>query len=162
MEVLPVPRGPMSSTPPIDGLMRFSTSASFISAWPTNASSQFKIGIQNDRKFSGPYTGVLSSSSIVGTLTSLSIAAAVPPNAKSAAGSLSTSTTAASTSGITVASDANNTGALLMSAGSTSTSAIGVSVPWFLDLTTAQTIYYSTSNTAGTPAFNITCSSYTF
>lgn len=134
------------------------TASALVSVWPTNSSGQFKTGAQRDRVVSFSLATALTTSTTVG-FTSLSIASVVPANAISITGELTATSTAASTVGISVAADSNSTS----QQNCTFTNAQGGTGNFKVEqLITAQTVYYSTSSTAGTPTFNIYISSYSF
>lgn len=135
------------------------TASALVSVWPTNASGQFKVANQRDRKISFAQIGVLSISTNQATITSLSISGAVPPNAVSVSGILQENSNASATLNVQVASDANaadvqqvNGSALIQVAGS------------FRDLMlmTTQTLWYVATASTGTPSGSINVSNYTF
>lgn len=68
--------------------------SALLSVWPTNASKQFVVGSQIDRKITLLATTILSSVASAPSLTSLSVAGSAPSNAKtiSIAGNLSYTT----------------------------------------------------------------------
>lgn len=57
------------------------TASALVSVWPTNSSGQFKPGIQRDRRVEFPSATAVATSSPPTTLTPLSLAASIPPNA---------------------------------------------------------------------------------
>jgi hypothetical protein len=135
------------------------TASALIGVWPTNASGQFKVGLQRDRTISFPLATALSSSVVQGSLTSLSISGVVPPNATQITGELSLSSTSSSTAGLSVAADANGVGQQNSTATVTAT---GYIANFMVPLASAQTIYWNSSNTAGTPTYVIYISTYSF
>lgn len=135
------------------------TASALIGVWATNASSQFKIGLQRDRTVSIPLTIALNTAAIVAA-TTFSMTSVVPPNATGVGGELSASSTSASTISLAVGGDTNMIGQNICSA---VVGAAGVfAVNYTVQMSAAQTIAYSTTNSAGTPTFNIYISSYTF
>jgi len=141
------------------------TMSALVSVWPTNASSQFKVGNQLDRLITFALTSALSTGTSVGSYTSLSISGMVPPNAKTVNGSLQSAnsiSTSQSTS-LYVASDTNGNGAVpCIFAGGTAGGG-AVMCPYAgLPLLTAQTVYYTATATAGTPSYLIQVNGYTF
>lgn len=124
--------------------------SALIAVIPTNASGQFKIGIQRGRKWTFPNVLALSTSTMVG-VTSLSLAGYIPPNAITIGGALGVSGTASMNA--TISADANSTGwkwhSMTGNAASSSFEA--------LDLVTPQTAFYSI---AGASAFSIYLTSY--
>lgn len=131
------------------------TSSALLSVWPTNVSSQFKIGSQIGRRISFQVISVLSSAVPTG-LAPLSIAAAVPLNAVSVRGDMGASSTASSNLTMFVFSDANSVGRQFTSGGP----GTGMSGDYELDLTAGQSIYYIAGSTAGVPTLTINVSSY--
>lgn len=127
------------------------------SVWPTNGSGQFKIGSQRDRSIIFPPINVLTTSATNASYTPLSLSSAVPSNAKSIVGemSVSSNTTGSNNLNIIIASDVNGSSRFPLVVGLTSASGYNQTVGISLMLTTAQTLYYSTANGAGTPSFAI-------
>jgi hypothetical protein len=136
------------------------TASALIAVVPTNASSQFAQVLVRDRAVSFALKTALSTSTVQGTLTSLSIAGIVPPNALSVGGELGLLSTSSSTAALTVAADSSGIGQNNIT--STITATGYISNYSGLVLATAQTIYWGSSNTAGTPTFNAYVSSYNF
>ncbi|WP_433867115.1 hypothetical protein [Ralstonia wenshanensis] len=133
------------------------TASALISVWPTNGSGQFGVGYQADRKISIPITSVLSSSVIQAAFTALSIAAAVPMNAKACTGEIGLSSTSTTTIGISLAANA----APLAQQNCTTGGATSFTGNFKIEnIITPQTLYYANSNTAGTPTFSVYVSSY--
>ncbi|KWN77053.1 hypothetical protein [Burkholderia stagnalis] len=135
------------------------TASGLLTVVPTNGSGQFAPVLVRDRNVGIPIKTALTTNTVQGTLTSLSIASIVPPNAVSVAGELSIASTSTSTVALTIASDAaplyqQNTTA---SVGTTGYVANYANV----FLSAAQTVYWGSANTAGTPTYNIYISSYT-
>src|SRR3989344_8360789 len=58
------------------------SASALLSVWPTNGAGQFVIGYQDGRDIFSASVGVLNATSVAASLTSLSIAGAVPKNAK--------------------------------------------------------------------------------
>ncbi|MET3461297.1 hypothetical protein [Variovorax atrisoli] len=71
------------------------TASGLVSVWPTNGASQLVIGVQQDRKFLCSAVQVLNATTVV-TRTVLSIASAVPKNAKFYSGYINLLSSAAS------------------------------------------------------------------
>ena len=138
------------------------TASALLSVWPTNAASQFVIGLQLDRLISIYNVTVLNTSTLQGAWTSLSIASAVPLNAKTISGywTLSNNTANASTY-VALAASVLGVGAQLM-ASSSGVSAGGESFSFSsLSLLTPQTLYYEIWVGSGTPSVTLNISSYT-
>lgn len=136
------------------------TASALVSVWPTNGSSQFKIGIQLDRRLSFPNVGVLSSGTPQASFTTLSISGAVPINARSVSGTIGTTVlTGNGVVNIYVASNSsgifqcNDVGYCVAGA---STGCNFDSMP----LTTAQQLAYIAGTSATTQTFTIGIISY--
>jgi len=135
------------------------TASALLTVVPTNGSGQFAPVLVRDRSVGIQIKTALTTSTVQGSLTSLSIASIVPPNAVSIAGELSIASTSTSTVALTVASDATplcqqNTTASVGTTGYVANFAN-------LFLSAIQTIYWGSANTTGTPTYNIYISSYT-
>lgn len=142
----------------------FSASA-LVSTWRTNGSSQFVTGNQIDRTVSMAGVVALNSSVNQSSFTSLSLSSAVPRNAKSASGyfSVGNVTTGSQTTTLTIASDANSTGAQILTFSATSASGFQTVSPFSsLTLATLQALFYTATTNAGTATYIINISSYTF
>ena len=124
-------------------------STGLISVWPLNASTQFIVATQNDRRIRFTNVNVLSSSSVAGSPTSLSLSPIVPFNAKRIKGYYSfQSTTTTSPIGAAIGS-ANPFIDVISIQG------IGEQgFPYEIDLETPQTMFWQASNTTGTFGIN--------
>ncbi|MBB5462865.1 hypothetical protein [Paraburkholderia sp. Cpub6] len=123
--------------------------SALVSVWPTNASSQFVLGSQRDRKIAiQPYTALTlpTSSTSIGT-TALSISGAVPRNACAIDGRLQMSfTTATSCAPLINLTDALGNGGQWLYASETGPSAqVGGAFAELLT-PTPQTVYYNIGN----------------
>ena len=139
------------------------TASALISVWPTNSSGQLKVGQQQDRAISFPLVAVLNTTSTQITIASLSVASAVPPNAKTCSGwgQISSSSTASGNVVMQLFADANLCGEQDIRIGLTSASGYNVAAPFsMLAITTSQSIYYITSGNS--PTFILQISGYTF
>ncbi|MBR8221315.1 hypothetical protein [Burkholderia ambifaria] len=138
------------------------TASALVSVWPTNGSSQFKIGTQRDRAIVFPTANILTTSTTNGSYTSLSLSSVVPLNAKSVVGemSVSSNTSGSNNLNIIIAADANGSSRFPLVVGLTSASGYNQTVGISLMLATAQTLYYTTANGAGTPSFSISIGGY--
>ena len=136
------------------------TASALVSVWPTNGSGQFIVGYQRDRRISRNGVTVLNSNTAQASYTSVSVASAIPPNAVSASGSLAmTSTSTGSAMTINVAGDSGGSG--VQNYGSAiPTGGIGQGTDFLCEVNTSQTLYYQSTNTAGTPTYQITISRY--
>ena len=136
------------------------TLSGLISVWPTNGSGQLGVGVQADRWISFPSISVYTSTSPPTSPTSLSIASAVPKNARGVRGNLLIgAATAANSYSISVAADASGSGiqtnAAYSPAGASSSSAFSLAI------STPQTIYQWNSGapTSGT-TWALACVAY--
>jgi hypothetical protein len=134
--------------------------SALVSVWPTNGSGQFVVGHQGDRAISVAAVQVLSATADAASFTSFSLSAAAPMNAVSASGTLGMSDTTVAQQDIFVASDANGVGAVELNA--YSQPGAGPSVPFSLDIETAQTLYYKAGGGSGTLTFTVSVSRYVF
>ncbi|WP_343618833.1 phage tail protein [Ralstonia sp.] len=136
------------------------TASALVSVWPTNSSGQFIVGYQRDRRISRNGITVLNSNTAQASYTSVSAASAIPPNAVFVSGSLAmTSTSTGSAMTINVAGDSGGSG--VQNYGSAiPTGGIGQGTDFVFDVITSQTLYYQSTNTAGTPTYQITISRY--
>lgn len=138
--------------------------SALISVWPTNASSQFKTGLQIDRSIGFSSINVLNTTTSAGVFTSLAISA-IPFNARSISGWMNVSNGLSSSedTNLVVASDANGSGGqkLDFSIGVAGGASCGCTFSGLL-LATAQTMYYNATTTSSPATFTINLSSYTF
>jgi len=140
------------------------TASALLTVVATNASSQLVPVLVSDRDVFFHSISVLSTTAVVANLTALSIAAAAPLNAKAVSGTITISTGGAGTWVTTIAGSAITTstgiGLVNASLGSGSTS-LGAGYPLkSIPLVTPQTIYYSTSTTAGSSSTSLAVSHY--
>lgn len=142
------------------------TASGLVSVWPTDGTGKLKVGAQLDRRVTFPLLQALSTNASTGAVwTSLSLASIVPANAKSISGTLapSNSSSASQNTSILIASDSNGSGRQDALYALTSTSGGGLTTPFSgLLLSGAQTIYYQTTTTAGTPSYTININGYEF
>lgn len=134
------------------------TASALVTVVPTDATGKIKPVLVQGRVISIPITVALTSNTAVGALTSISLSAVIPANAKAIAGELSIASTSTSTVALTVAADANS-----LSQQNT-TASVGSSAyvaNFALRLAIAQTLSWSSTNTAGVPTYAIYVSSYT-
>jgi hypothetical protein len=136
------------------------TASALLSIWPTNASRQFVIGLQNDRKFDFSLTTALSSSTAQGAVTTLGVSSIVPANARTVSGQLSGFVnTAAASFAINLFIASVGAGNVTMSANPAATGAACQS-QFTIDLSTAQTLFYTSSISGGTYTYVISIMSY--
>lgn len=138
------------------------TASALIGVWPTNASSQFQLGLIADRNF---YTGAnttLNTNTQQASLTSLSVAGNVPLNAKTIIGGYNLGSSSITNTTGSIASSATGISGVgingLVAAPGESIGGPFTPIP----LITPQTIFYSCSVGAGTMTFTISISGYTF
>ncbi|MBR8188300.1 hypothetical protein KDW82_04390 [Burkholderia vietnamiensis] len=134
------------------------TASALLTVVPTNGSGQFAPVLVRDRNIGIPIKMALTSNSVVGTLTPISLASTIPPNAVSITGELSIASTSTSTVALTVAADSNSISQQNTTA---SVGSSGYVANYAMSISTAQTILWSSANTVGTPTYNIYVSSYT-
>ncbi|RDU99240.1 hypothetical protein [Trinickia dinghuensis] len=135
------------------------TASALVSVWPTNASKQFMAGTQRDRKIEFPSVLALSTSTSAASFT-LFGTSTVPPNAVEAAGNIEAISSVNSGMSLSIASDANGSGQ--KEASGYVTAPYGLIGPWRCLITQSQSLYYETTNSAGTPTFSVTTSEYSF
>ncbi|WP_176331150.1 hypothetical protein [Burkholderia vietnamiensis] len=133
------------------------TASGLLTVVPTNGSGQFKPVLVNDRWVNLTLTTVFSSATPQVSPTAISIAATVAPNARSIRGELQVSSSAASQLSLTVVADSTNQMSQQNITGQGGTLYAG---NFAMDLLNTQQIYYTASNTAGTPGFQIYVGAY--
>lgn len=138
------------------------TASALISVWPTNASGQLVIGSQREREIYIESKIVLTTSTPRASLTSLSIASAVPPNAVACRGDMTigSSTASAGTGGV-VCGASSEIGRVAIGTTSPTTGATAVISFPDIQLSTQQILFYRASVSAGTLNFVIGLSAYT-
>ncbi|MHC8295312.1 hypothetical protein [Pseudomonas sp. LB3P58] len=134
------------------------TASALISTWPTNASSQFVVGYQLDRKIYIDPFQVISSSTQQASLVSLSVALAVPTNAKTV-DLLQSGTVSSSGFAFFAAGDSTGIGQRNYTVNSTGVQGVSVND---IPLITTQTIYYKITTSGTLTAFTLNVTSYTF
>lgn len=140
------------------------TASALLTVVATNASSQFLPVLVLDRRVSFQFISAFSTSGGAAVLTSTSIAAAIPLNAKNFAGHLSLSLTGAGATTVSIAASATTTTngmgikfAAMAGAGGT----ISGQFPFnMIDLVTAQTVFYTLGTTGSAGSLSIFISSY--
>ncbi len=133
------------------------TASALVSVWLTTAASLFAIGYQQDRHVAIGNTNQIASSSIV---TAQSQGIGCTANAVKVDFNLICQSTASSTGSLIICPNSSMT----FSTRSVSMTAAqgGVSTVSDFPLQTGQTIWFSTTNSAGTPSFIIQLLGYTF
>jgi hypothetical protein len=139
------------------------TASALVSVWPTNASSQFLVGSQYDRRVNFVATSALNGAGTVAGATSFSFSAIVPKNAKFVSGGLSITVNAAAVASITIYTQIA-AGASSVVAANNSSGASGASSNFSnLPVLTAQTLWYSTTTSAGSITnYNMSVNQYEF
>ena len=129
------------------------TGSGLMSVWPTNGSSQFTVGTQVDRKISIGTGTVLSNTTTVASVTVQNISSIVPANARSVIGDWCVYPSGATqiVAYVFVSSAATGRQQIAMAGGSGGVN----SSSYTLDLSVAQTLYYSSSNGGGTVSLQI-------
>ena len=141
------------------------TASALVSVWPTNTSGQLKVGFQTDRSVAFPMVQVLSTSAAQASATSLSVASAVPRNARSTGGYVVVVDSVAASVVITfvVAGDVALSGASTFGLGLTSSSGMQTTSNFSCQLAGPQTIFYTLMVSTGDPGIcTINLTSYTF
>lgn len=134
------------------------TASALISVLPTNTSGLFLPVIQFDRTIAIPQATAVSTSSPPSSLTVLSIAGAVPPNAKSCSGSISATT---SSVGQTVSGALSGSGNATVIGNKGFGGITFVTAPYYdLRIITQQTVYWGLNTTGGTLTGALTISEY--
>lgn len=135
------------------------TASGLVSVWPTNGASQFIIGVQEGRKFLCSAVQVLNATTVVAK-TALSIASAVPKNAKFYSGYINLLSSAASFMTINLWPPFANSFITHPFNVSVAASAQHV-MPFEGAHVNNQQIAYSNTNSAGVITININVSGYT-
>lgn len=135
------------------------TASALIAVWRTTAGGLLSIGYldADERRVYTPNVNVLSTATQQGSLTSLSIATAAPPNAKTVGGYASVSSSSAGNYAISLSSNSTGLGMVVVGAGYSSATGM-----FIVGLVTMQTIWYTAAVTTGTMTANIYVTSYTF
>lgn len=136
------------------------TASALASVYPTNASGQFVVGHQIARKVYTPFATLLNTSVQQPSLTALSIAGYVPPNAKTVSGQLIIGPNSPGSGAMDVAGSASGIGGQYLNAYSLAGGGTAQAPFADLPIITAQTIYYIASGAAG--SYSILGSAYTF
>ncbi|CAE6812167.1 hypothetical protein R69746_05674 [Paraburkholderia aspalathi] len=126
------------------------TASALVSVRQTNASSQFVVGNQRDRRISAPQQAAVLTSTSTGGYTAQGITGNVPRNAVSYSGTAQISTTNNGTINIYVAEDANGSGVqnIFFGTPASTTSNLSVSYRDVL-ITTPGTMYYNVQVSGG-------------
>lgn len=139
------------------------TASALVGVWPTNGGSNFAVGELKDRYFFSSPVSVLNTSTQQASLVSLSIAAAVPKNAKSFR---CTSSNVASTNPSNLSSLISGASVAIGQVSMALTNSAvngGLSVPTpDIPIITQQTTFYACSASAGTMTFTISINGYSF
>lgn len=140
------------------------TASALVSVWPTDGTGKLVVGYQRARTISINSVTVLTSSTPQASPTALSVSSAIPPNAVGVSGTFAVASSAAATTSLQLNPIASaNVGIQGINYSSTSASGGGSSAAFRnLQISTAQTIYYTSSNSAGTPTYNVVIMGYDF
>lgn len=139
------------------------TASCLVSVWATTSTAnQFRAGLQRGRHIAFPPATVLSSTTPQASYTALSISSAVPPNAIEVFGNANPQSSAASTLLVHIAGDGGGTDDNYIVATSSATGSVGNGSVWRALLSVAQTIYYSWTNTGGSPQLGMSVVGYIF
>ena len=137
------------------------TASALISVWPTDASRRFVVGYQADRKVHFPFVSLLNTTTQQLTLTSLSVAAFVPLNAKTISGQNVAVPSAAAQVAIDVAGSASGIAGQYFNA-YVGAGATGQAPFNDVPLISPQVLYYIATTAAPTATFQLLGSAYTF
>jgi hypothetical protein len=129
-----------------------------IAVLPTNASSQFLPVLLRDRRVSFSPRTAISTNTMAGTPTALSVSGSIPANAISVGGSFGLTSTATSNLSTTLSEDAVNA----LASAQFGLNGVTMVNPFELGVTAAQFIYYQCASSAGTPTYSINITSYRF
>ncbi|VVE79428.1 autotransporter outer membrane beta-barrel domain-containing protein [Pandoraea sputorum] len=139
------------------------TASCLVSVWATTSTAnQFRAGLQRGRHIAFVPATVLSSTTTQASYTALSISSAVPPNAIEVFGNANPQSSAASTILVHVAGDGAGVDDNYIVATSSATGSVGNGSVWRALLSVAQTIYYSWTNTGGSPQLGMSVVGYIF
>lgn len=138
------------------------TASALVLVWPTNASKQFVVGAQIDRKFfnlSG--VSIYNANGVVFAYTSVSASGAIPANAKVCGGVIVVSNSASNASGLaSICGSTTGVGVqtfnVIIPTATLTFSGSFANVP----ILTAQTLYISVGAATGTPGANFIITSY--
>ncbi|UVE47621.1 hypothetical protein KS461_10140 [Pseudomonas chlororaphis] len=141
------------------------TASALLSVWPTNGAGQFVVGYQDGRDIFTASVGVLNATSAAASLTSLSIAGAVPKNAKQIHGFVTLNASSGTGAmAIFIAGDGTGTGTGRKNIGGYVTTNVGANGEFTkVPVITPQTLYHM-ETLAGAPtglAITIAISGYT-
>jgi hypothetical protein len=140
------------------------TASALVSVWPTNSSGQFIAANQQGRSICIPSVTVLSTSATQPTPLALSVASAVPVNARAISGVLGVAAgSSARTMALQLYTSPLTTQIGFQDCAGSFAANTGIFVSLRnLPMPVPQTVYYVTSNTAGTPNFSMVVSGYDF
>lgn len=134
--------------------------SSLLAVVPTNASGQFVLCNVVDRNLTRVAVApLIASGTLSASFISLIIASAVPLNARRVGGYCEYTNSVAANISMSVAASAAGVGGM-KTAGVITTNGQPINIPFFLDLQTAQTLFYATSVSSGSPSFTLAISSY--
>jgi hypothetical protein len=133
------------------------TASALVGVWPTNGAGQFSIGFMQGRQVSTGGVQVLSSSVQQASFVSLSLSAAVPPNAKTAKGYLRVGSSSSTNNLGQISANPTGLDQTIIEGGYTNATS-GFTVA----LLTQQTLFYTATTGAGTLTSQIVITSYTF
>ncbi|MGO4151518.1 hypothetical protein [Cupriavidus sp. YAF13] len=138
------------------------TASALVAVWPTDGAGKLVSASMIGRRVLIPTTGVLSSSAQQASLTPLSLAGAVPKNARHVRGWLSAlCNTVGTAQNMSLSSAASALGSAYFGAAA---SLAGVSTIGMveIDIVVPQTVYYTAQTTGGIATFSISVMAYDF
>ncbi|KWN75780.1 hypothetical protein [Burkholderia ubonensis] len=141
------------------GLPSAYTASALLAVLPMSSTvGQLKACLVNGRRVTVPSLLTFQTSTTSSMPVSFSLSGAVPKAAVRASGIIVVASTSASNVGMAIQSD-STTNALGVQNVSQSGGTSGTGT-WSIDLATAQTLYYTATNSAGTPTFSLYVSGY--
>lgn len=134
------------------------TASALLTVLPTNGSGQFKVCAVSNRRVSIQSTQIFSGSTGGLSLQSFSAAAAIPFNAVEVLGTITNSSTLTSSIGLTLNSTSG--GLSTQNISGTVGGGSGLNGNFASNIIVPQTMYVSTTNSAGTPSYTVSVSEY--
>lgn len=137
------------------------THSALISVWPTTAASLLDIGTQIDRTVNVTTRIVINVSGGPQLTIAPVVATTFPKNARALSGSLSVQSTVTSAISINIYAAGASVGQQALNVVTSGTSQV-VGAIAKLNITIPQTVYWSSTNSAGTPTYGFNATSYDF
>lgn len=126
------------------------TASALLSVWPTNASSQFQIAYQIDRRIFRASQTVFSTVGQQASLTALSVSVAVPRNARSAWGNVNANINTPTSLFSSIAGSSTGVGLSILAITQTGSASQGATIPFpETPILTLQTLFYTVTVAGG-------------